>query len=323
MSRGLALMMSVLIVGPLLLVAVPAALAVDNTPDIAGAWSGSGEAGTTATTTLDGTHGVAEFNYEKNLGVAGGVPLTTWTFQSTAQQDGTVHLGWRLVGHHSYFQVRVGLSTFVNGTPTAGPALVAAGPEDCCTEPSGGFDYDGTTSLTVQNGDTFGLHDHRQQRRPELVSARHPARRDERRHERELRVAARPERRLRHDPHGCPDLDRLDGRAGRNHRPAEQLLLERGRWQPVHRPRRSFCRGRLDSRFPRSSGRSTTSSSGTRPTPRARTRRHIWRSRSMASRWARSSATPVLVSYPLTCSHVPSSGRPAQSRSQQRARPRT
>ena len=54
MSRGLALMMSVLIVGPLLLVAVPSALAGDDTPVIAGAWSGSGPAGTTATTTLDG-----------------------------------------------------------------------------------------------------------------------------------------------------------------------------------------------------------------------------------------------------------------------------
>ena len=97
-------MMSVLIVGPLLLVAVPAALAVDDTPVIAGAWSGSGPAGTTATTTLDGTHGVAEFKYEKNLGVGGGVPLTTWTFQSTAQQAGTVHLGWDLAGLHAWFQ---------------------------------------------------------------------------------------------------------------------------------------------------------------------------------------------------------------------------
>ena len=31
------------------------------------------------------------------------------------------------------------------------------GPASCCTAPSNGFDYSGTTTLTVNNGDTFGF----------------------------------------------------------------------------------------------------------------------------------------------------------------------
>ena len=93
MSRGLALMMSVLIVGPLLLVAVPARWPLTTRRSSPAPGPDPGLRERPRPRPLDGTGGVAEFKYEKNLGVAGGVPLTTWTFQSTAAQAGTVHLG--------------------------------------------------------------------------------------------------------------------------------------------------------------------------------------------------------------------------------------
>ena len=155
MNRGLALAASLLIVAPLLLTVVPVALAGDDTASIAGVWTGSGPIGTTATTTRDGTGGVAEFKYEKNLGVAGGVPLTTWTFQTTAAQTGTVNLAYTLEGLHAWFNVTVGLTTFRNASTVE--TLIADGPVSCCTPPSNGFSYEGTASIPVTAGDTFGF----------------------------------------------------------------------------------------------------------------------------------------------------------------------
>ena len=155
MSRGVALIASLLIVGPLLLTVAPSALAGDDTASIAGIWTGSGPVGTTATTTRDGTGGVAEFKYEKNLGVAGGVPLTTWTFQTTAAQTGTVNLAYTLEGLHAWFNVTVRLDTFVNASTVE--TLINDGPVSCCTPPSNGFAYEGTAAIPVTAGDTFGF----------------------------------------------------------------------------------------------------------------------------------------------------------------------
>jgi PASTA domain len=70
----------------------------------------------------------------------------------------TVQLAWTYTGFHSFFNVTVGLDAFVTrGGATTTTPLVNAGPVDCCTPPSGGFDYSGTTSLSVQAGDTYGF----------------------------------------------------------------------------------------------------------------------------------------------------------------------
>jgi hypothetical protein len=70
----------------------------------------------------------------------------------------TVQLAWKYTGFHSFFLVTVGLDAFVtHGATTTTTPLVNAGPEVCCTPPSGGFDYSGTTSLSVQAGDTYGF----------------------------------------------------------------------------------------------------------------------------------------------------------------------
>ena len=56
----------------------------------------------------DGTGGFAQLDYSKNLGIGGGVPLTTWTFQTTAAAAGTVNLDYALDGLHAWFTSRWG-----------------------------------------------------------------------------------------------------------------------------------------------------------------------------------------------------------------------
>jgi hypothetical protein len=54
--------------------------------------------------------------------------------------------------------VTVHLNAFVtSGGSTTTLPLVNAGPVNCCTAPSGGFSYSGTTTLTVQPGDSYGF----------------------------------------------------------------------------------------------------------------------------------------------------------------------
>ena len=132
------------------LVAAPAALA-------ASPWSGSGT-GTTHTV-ADGTSGPAQFTYSyvnpcTSCGATG-----SWTFSTTSTTtSGPQSLAWSYTGFHAYFEVRVGLSVFVkHGTVTTTTPLVSAGPANCCTTPSGGFSYAGTTTVTVSPGDTYGF----------------------------------------------------------------------------------------------------------------------------------------------------------------------
>jgi hypothetical protein len=63
-------------------------------------------------------------------------------------------LEYTYTGFHAFFQVRVALDAFVNGSSFN---LVSAGPVNCCTSPSGGFTYTGIVELTVNAGDTYGF----------------------------------------------------------------------------------------------------------------------------------------------------------------------
>jgi hypothetical protein len=113
-------------------------------------WTGSG----TGTTTVvsDGTTPPAVFSYDA-IGFDG-----SWNFSTVASTTGTVNLAWNYTGFHSFFDVTVGLDAYVtHGATTTTTPLVDAGPEDCCTPPSGGFNYSGTVSLPVQAGDTYGF----------------------------------------------------------------------------------------------------------------------------------------------------------------------
>jgi hypothetical protein len=161
-SRWLGLVPALLFAGVALAGAHPAAAALGAT-----AWTGSGSASSSggapsnigATTVVsDGTTGPAQFQYAY-LDAAGCCSTGSWTFSTVAAAPGPVQLNWTYTGSHAFFQVRVGLSAF--DTPTGGAptttSLVSAGPANCCTSPSASFSYSGTTTLTVNTGDTYGF----------------------------------------------------------------------------------------------------------------------------------------------------------------------
>jgi hypothetical protein len=109
-------------------------------------WSGAGT-GTTATVS-DGSAPPAEFSYAAQSFFGG------WNFQTVAASARTVLLKYRYTGFHAWFQVTVGLDAVFGGQVYP---LVNDGPVNCCTYPSGGFDYAGTVALPVLAGDSYGF----------------------------------------------------------------------------------------------------------------------------------------------------------------------
>jgi hypothetical protein len=113
-------------------------------------WSGSG----TGTTTVvsDGSAGDPVFTYQASEFNG------TWTFSAAAASARTVAVAYDYSGYHSFFQVTVRLTAFVShaGT-TSETTLVAAGPANCCSPPSGGFSYKGRTTFALTPGDTYGF----------------------------------------------------------------------------------------------------------------------------------------------------------------------
>ncbi len=135
-------------------------------------WSGSAVSPTPASSVVlpvsDGTAGSPgpaqfRYNYDPTPGVlATGVGVTvpqSWTFSTVADATGSVPLAYTYSGFHAFFEVRVGLKTFVQGSGmrTETP-IISAGPKNNGQgTPSGGFSYAGTQSLCVQAGDTYGF----------------------------------------------------------------------------------------------------------------------------------------------------------------------
>lgn len=113
-------------------------------------WSGSG----TGTTTVvsDGSAGDPVFTYQASEFNG------TWTFSAAAASARTVAVAYDYSGYHSFFEVTVRLTAFVShaGT-TSETTLVAAGPANCCSPPSGGFSYKGRTTFALAPGDTYGF----------------------------------------------------------------------------------------------------------------------------------------------------------------------
>src|SRR4051794_25978597 len=116
-----------------------------------GPWTGSGTA--TTTVTSDGTSSNPVFDYSVN-GTQG-----TWTFSANAKTGRTQPIVWHYKGYHAWFQVTVQIQQFVihNGQETD-TTLRSAGPVNCCSAPSGGFDYAGTAAFNLQAGDVYGFH---------------------------------------------------------------------------------------------------------------------------------------------------------------------
>ena len=115
-----------------------------------GQWSGGGTA--TTTVTSDGTKSDPVFNYSVQ-GRQG-----SWTFSTTANKARKQAITWHYKGYHAWAGVTVKIEQFVAraGQQTT-TTLASGGPVNCCTAPSGGFDYTGTTVFDLQRGDTYGF----------------------------------------------------------------------------------------------------------------------------------------------------------------------
>src|SRR5205823_6491188 len=106
--------------------------------------------GTTTINPASGPSGCPAFSYSINLGnPAGGVPARTWKFQTTAPATGTVTFNWHYSGFHAFFEVTALLQVFAGANNIT---LYSAGPVDCCTTPSAGFDVSGTGTIAVTAG---------------------------------------------------------------------------------------------------------------------------------------------------------------------------
>ncbi len=82
-----------------------------------------------------------------------GFSTQTWTVQAIAPADGDYTFDWDYNGFHAFFEVTAFLNTFNPGT-----TLYSAGPQNCCTTPSAGFDQSGRfTFSNISAGGTFGF----------------------------------------------------------------------------------------------------------------------------------------------------------------------
>ena len=136
---------------PLVLGAAIAAPSAQAAP-YSNAWTGSGP-GTTAVVS-DGTSTPPQFTYNINPSGSG----QTWQFTTVSDVDGRIAVPYDYSGFHSYFLVTAFLRVVVvhDGVRATTP-LVNAGPANCCSSPSNGFRYQGTATIDVAAGDTYGF----------------------------------------------------------------------------------------------------------------------------------------------------------------------
>ena len=98
-------------------------------------------------------HGCPVFDYSA-AGSSG-----SWTFSATATSARNQSIKWRYKGYHAWYQVRVAIEQFVvrDGTEIVTRTLKSDGPVNCCTAPSGGFDYTGIVMFDLRPGDVYGF----------------------------------------------------------------------------------------------------------------------------------------------------------------------
>ena len=61
---------------------------------------------------------------------------------------------WQYIGFHSFFEVTAMAQVFSGSNVVT---LYSAGPVDCCTTPSAGFNVQGTGTIAVTAGTPFGF----------------------------------------------------------------------------------------------------------------------------------------------------------------------
>jgi hypothetical protein len=145
LSKSLFLSLLLLAAAVLLATARPAAAAKLDAP-----WAGGGTA--TAKVVADGAAADPRFEYSASRS-------GSWTFSAVAGSTRAVPVKWAYTGFHAWFQVRVSLERFVSrgGVDVVNETLANAGPVNCCSAPSGGFTYGGTSTFNLQKGDVYGF----------------------------------------------------------------------------------------------------------------------------------------------------------------------
>lgn len=129
-------------------------------PGPAYTWWMSQGPGEVTTTSLGRENGVAQFTYQltgdKEKKLPDGSFSGEWRFTTVATAAAVISLDWSWTGFHAY---TARLEVFVNhqGQDVSVIQLVDAGPADCCSSSSGEFAYNGTTSVVVDSGDTYGF----------------------------------------------------------------------------------------------------------------------------------------------------------------------
>ena len=141
----------------MVLVTAPASTVLADPPTPTTDWHASGPG--VVTSGLD-ANDVPTMSYSVPTNDPGNTRFAdqTWTFETVADEEGTVEIPWTYTGFHAYFGVTVHLDAFVvgEGGVTTTP-LLHLGPVNCCTKPSSGFTYSGTTSLHVEEGEPYGF----------------------------------------------------------------------------------------------------------------------------------------------------------------------
>lgn len=80
----------------------------------------------------------------------------TWNATAVADESGDYTFNWNYSGYHAFFNVRAFLRA---AGPSDSALLVNEGPANCCSAPSGGFNYSGTYTFTnVQAGDRLDFY---------------------------------------------------------------------------------------------------------------------------------------------------------------------
>lgn len=81
----------------------------------------------------------------------------TFIAEALVTEGGVWNYLWDFTGFHAFYNVTAFLTRTAPGSTET---LVSAGPENCCTTPSSGFSYSGTSSVALSVGDvlrfTFG-----------------------------------------------------------------------------------------------------------------------------------------------------------------------
>jgi hypothetical protein len=133
------------------LVLSPVGLASATTIKLDKPWTGGGS-GTTSVV-ANGTTADPRLDYSVNA-YSG-----AWTFSAVAVTARAVPVEYDSTGFYSFYQVKTKLERFISrgGVDVLAETLVAEGPVDCCSAPSGGFAYHGRITFNVQAGDVYGF----------------------------------------------------------------------------------------------------------------------------------------------------------------------